>query len=320
MYLQLCHCTILKRFALGYLLRLHSDSRARIRRFSACQGFQKRHYAMTALFTLCSVPNAVECQNSSYTSKAYFGLMGMKDTRNDCPNDTYENTNKKCHQPPPAVINPIRRISFLRYSTMICILGQGISFIGKAKSWLKALSNCRSTAPKNKQRGTKLPAFQTQQWEGYSIRIEPSDTLRILSFDLLPYFYGTNIRLSLLASRKNRNVDKNIKYKWMICSPDEQQIFKTGQGDFTIASTCKYLQSRKRYAIDIGYLSIPAQYKVKLQLIAGGNTSNHMTVAEFTLKDRDDFYTQIFWPTFTATLIALFFGLLGGFLGWLLRG
>jgi hypothetical protein len=174
--------------------------------------------------------------------------------------------------------------------------------------------------PSNKARGKKMPTFRRwQQFDGYFCKAEHSYGKRHLIgyffTDALPYFYGTNIQLTLLAYRKNRKVAKNTEYEWILCGSDEQPVpQKTGKGNFIINRTSKYSPSRKLRAIDIGYLSKVMQYKVKMRLISESGESDYITIAEFTLKDRDEFYTQVFWPAFIATTI----GLLLGVIGWLI--
>jgi hypothetical protein len=172
--------------------------------------------------------------------------------------------------------------------------------------------------PQSKTQSKKdnMPIFKEQRWETYKIKAQPNNWLRaLLGFfsrhDVIPYLYGTDILLDLIIFKTDRKADKEINYEWeLFSSIDEKTVLKHGQGKLTI----NYPYSINERAIEIIDLSVCQQYKVKLRLSNINGTSNSMTVAEFTLKDRDDFYVNRILPIF----IVAIFGFICGFIGWLL--
>ena len=167
----------------------------------------------------------------------------------------------------------------------------------------------------------KMPAFQQQRWHDYKIVAQPSDIKRIilgafLWTHLLPYFYGTNIQFDLVVWRFGKEADKSIRCEWELCSPDDKKRFGHGDSQLNASIYGGFFYNFNKYAINIGRLSICRQYKVRYKLTDSKETSDFMTVAEFTLKDLDDFYAQYVLPIF----VYLFIGFIGGVIGWVLRG
>jgi hypothetical protein len=165
-----------------------------------------------------------------------------------------------------------------------------------------------------------MPAFQRQRWGNYNVQAQPSDPKRIIVgglffVHLLPYFYGTNIQFDLVTWRRDKKAERYINYEWQLCSPDEHDVIRHGEGE--VDAKFIHFYNFKKNAINIGLLSICRQYKVRLRVgdrISGWG--DYKTIVEFTLKDLDDFYTQFVLPI----LVALFIGFIGGVIGWFIRG
>jgi hypothetical protein len=186
------------------------------------------------------------------------------------------------------------------------------------------LDNIHGTIPVLNNSRCKMPTFNKQRWNGYAFQFRVHDCIRgfihsIFHHDFLPYFYGTNIVFDQEVYRIDKNADKTIKYNWRLCSPNEQQEYDSGNGSIetsVISYKHFHLPSYQEKSIDIGRLSICIQYKVQIMYSTSKEVSPYITIAEFTLKDRDEFYAQIVIPV----LLAIAVSLVGGIVGWFLRG
>ncbi|MGD0355495.1 MAG: hypothetical protein ABSB31_08645 [Dehalococcoidia bacterium] len=161
-----------------------------------------------------------------------------------------------------------------------------------------------------------MPIFKEQRWESYKIKVQSNNWLRaLLGFfslhDVIPYLYGKDILFDLRIFKTDKKADTEINYKWELASSaDEKTVLRHGQGKLNV----DYPYNVKHRAIEIIDLSICQQYKIKLRLANTKGTSDFLTIAEFTLKDRDDFYVNRILPIVITTL----FGLACGLIGWLL--
>jgi hypothetical protein len=178
-----------------------------------------------------------------------------------------------------------------------------------------------------------MPAFFMQDWNRYKVKIVPNDSIRnfvrtlLLSHDILPYFYGPiSFNLKITTPPKKDVSNQIIDYKWALCcSRDEKQI-KFGEGKIQFTDIKPYDTEKNKKgdmtrinktvfskigAIDLGHMSILDQYKITMNFSdSAGITSEDMIMAEFTLKDRDEFSLNI-----VSILLAAFFGAAFGILG-----
>lgn len=146
----------------------------------------------------------------------------------------------------------------------------------------------------------------------------------------------------IIGLPKNIQSSEVIKYEWFLsCENNEEitkdtEVFTRGQGSIDVGAiysrykrkhfwnTNKLISEfrkqgllvseadtpegskifiRKQQAIKLGLLTFPDRYKIKLRLTNNANvTSEYMTVAEFVLKDRDDYYLTIFYSLLGAIL------------------
>jgi hypothetical protein len=159
----------------------------------------------------------------------------------------------------------------------------------------------------------------------------------MFTYDLLPYFYGSHILFNFgLSVNKHKKFEETFSYKWILSNADESEVYKEGEGSVLFASNLRRRQRSnmgiikyargsdnvyiKKGALDIGYLSVPKQYKLRMLIGTNGDVSTKETVmAEFTLKDRDDYYLNIMQLLIGAIFGAIF-GVVASLLAFMLFG
>ena len=158
----------------------------------------------------------------------------------------------------------------------------------------------------------RMPRYRELEWEGYTIRIAPAlrDLLRQLP--LIPFFWDTDIHFDMIAESPKdipETTELSLKYKWELRDLDDK-VIKNGQGSYDFKSLGG---RRKHHALKIGFLKPQQCYRLNIILTdIYGTTSESLPIATFTVKDRDEVFTQIF-----VALIAIIMGII---LGFVLRG
>ncbi len=189
-----------------------------------------------------------------------------------------------------------------------------------------------------------MPSFISREWNGYKIRVIPNYEDKWRSFlwdtfrhELIPYLWGADISFDLKVKLPQHH-DKTeiIKYEWRLYTRDDKEVLKFDEGiicegiiqfsqtksewSFSKRVTGDVIRlpdrrRRKLAAINLGCISITDQYKLKMRFSdKNGTTSSDMVMAEFTIKDRDDVYLQMWWILVGAG-VAVVAGIIGFMFG-----
>ena len=154
-----------------------------------------------------------------------------------------------------------------------------------------------------------MPRYREVKWSGYKVRIfaEERDISRF--FPIVPYFWDTNINFDMvvdLPKDMQQLPNMSLKYKWELRDLDDK-VVRSGQGSYEPQS---FLDRRKHRAIMIGFLKPQQCYRLNIILTdIYGTTSEPIQIASFTIKDRDEVYTQVF-----ISLITIIMGIIIGLL------
>jgi hypothetical protein len=154
-----------------------------------------------------------------------------------------------------------------------------------------------------------MPRYGKTKWSGYVVRLfaEEYDIFRLLP--IVPYFWDSNINLDMVADPpkgSNKAVVSFLKYKWELRDLDDN-VVKSGEDVYTFSH--RGINMRKHGAIRIGYLKPQQYYRLYIILTdVYGGTSASLLVASFTIKDRDEVYTQIL-----ISLVVIIMGIIIGF-------
>lgn len=157
-----------------------------------------------------------------------------------------------------------------------------------------------------------MPRYGEVTWCGYRIRIftEERDLFRLLP--IVPFFWDTSINLDMVADPPKdvpQTTEVSLKYRWELNDLDDKLV-RSGQDSYEFKS---FLSRRKHHAIRIGFLRPQQCYRLNIILTdIYGTTSEPLQIASFTVKDRDEVYTQVF--------ISLITILMGIIIGLLARG
>jgi len=150
-----------------------------------------------------------------------------------------------------------------------------------------------------------MPSYKTAEWSGYKVNVyaERRDIPRLLP--LVPYFWDTDINLDMEAELPDdipQAPKISLKYKWELHDLDNN-VVRSGQDSYEFGS------GRKHRAIKIGFLKPQQCYRLNIVLTdIYGTTSEPLQIATFTVKDKDEFYTQVL-----LSLIAIIMGIIIGF-------
>jgi hypothetical protein len=178
-----------------------------------------------------------------------------------------------------------------------------------------------------------MPDFKEFDWGAYKFRLLPNDTLRKTIAlcglpDFLNYFNSSDIALDLRVSipkcRDTKNIKDTINYEWVLFTKDDKQVINNsdkrvhfynteGNGTFEISTSqpLKYddgyqIMLFKSQAVNIGCLSRLEHYKVIMRFTnAKGDTSKYISMAQFTIMDKDKFRQAIFLTIFAVVATAL---------------
>ena len=162
-----------------------------------------------------------------------------------------------------------------------------------------------------------MAKFNTLHWNDYDIRLlHPKGNIRKI-LNLIPYFWDdeVNFTLAVRQPRNIRSLPDLWEYQWSLFDLDGKLI-NEGAKKISIIRTkwlrrylVDYWTSGKDRAIVLGNLSPYKYYMLKVQFTNEKGESIDGQMATFSIKDRTDFYTQIFLILFSI-VAALFFALL----------
>jgi len=147
----------------------------------------------------------------------------------------------------------------------------------------------------NVSRGLGMPTFYKGNWGDYTVQIRNSsffrELMRFYSFgantEILPYFYSTYIKYNLLIKCNKKRAEDKINYEWVLSQSLNDIPVRKDEGSIGIRKWT--VNNKKNDAIDIRRISKIGQYKLKIKLYTGHSTSSYMDIAEFTIKDKDEY-------------------------------
>ncbi len=165
-----------------------------------------------------------------------------------------------------------------------------------------------------------MAKFKLLKWNDYEIRLlhDKSNIRRMIN--LIPYFWDDEVHFTL-ALRQKRDVkypEDIWVYKWRLLDLDGN-IIKDKRETINIINTQwmrrmfgDYWTSGKKRAIVLGNLSPHKNYILKVTFTNGMGESIDETMATFSIKDRGDFYSQIFLIIFSIVAALTFSALARG--------
>ena len=128
----------------------------------------------------------------------------------------------------------------------------------------------------------------------------------------MPFFWDVDIKFDMIAESPKdapETTELFLKYIWELRDLDDTVIRK-GEDSYDFGS---HGGRRKHNALNIGFLKPQQCYRLNLTLTdLYGSSSESLPILTFTVKDRDEVYTQIF--------IALIVIIMGIILGFVLKG
>jgi len=150
--------------------------------------------------------------------------------------------------------------------------------------------------------------FNSKVWGGYELRVSPSefDLLRVLSLlpspismFTVPYFWDTDINLELLVkpTKDNKRAShRPWRYKWRLCDLDGNILNnKQGDGEYDLKAPMVKRDKGGRSTLRLGYLKPYQHYDLRISFTDNeGQTSPQLSMATFTVKDRDEFQMLLF--------------------------
>jgi hypothetical protein len=202
-----------------------------------------------------------------------------------------------------------------------------------------------------KLRRKDMPTFTSLNWNGYKIKIWPSDPMRmavyhILRCEFIPYLCEVDIVFDIRIQTP-RKFDRTeiINYHWELWSREKESIIDKGEGIFKGEGTFQFTNIkpskkarkattgdmiqpclqlpfsktvfRKLRAINLECVSGTDHYEIKMRFTnIVGISSVPEVGARFVIKDREDFNIQL-----VLLLVGAFAGLvcavIGGVIGYI---
>lgn len=204
-----------------------------------------------------------------------------------------------------------------QFCDMVIILANYVSIIAN-----KCLSPY--THLKRWLRGKGMPTFYNDaNWKGYSVYARNHSFLReILRFysfnistELLPYFYSTTLCFDLQLRRHIYNREKELNYEYRLLeSIEDKTIDKyNGGGIFKITKAATiFMQTWNYKAINLKRISKTGkQFRLQIKLSDGIDSSDFMDLAEWTIRDKDDFGVGLLWILVSAIIGAIIGAIVG---------
>lgn len=168
-------------------------------------------------------------------------------------------------------------------------------------------------------RGIGMPTIYPSRWNDYTIRVVSSSLLRqivtiysFLNTDPFPYFYSTHICYNLGIWRHGKTKGKELHYNWRLVKSISNEEIKGRAGDGTIKLHKLRIMNWKNEAIKVGRVSETGQYKLQVKITDKVGTSPYIDIAEFTIKDKDEFGVGLVWIVVSA--------IVGAIVGAIIRG
>ena len=161
-----------------------------------------------------------------------------------------------------------------------------------------------------------MPIFIDRYLLGYKVSMRPNDRFRkvihrFFPYDIVPYMYGSKLMLELRIKPVTPiSIEESIQFEWNLQSVDGSIKFEPERESALISPNTGY---KTEFATDL--LIVPIQYKLDIKIIKNENESQCETIGLLTINDRDKFYETSFW-----LLIGAFITIVGGIIGYLIRG
>lgn len=127
-----------------------------------------------------------------------------------------------------------------------------------------------------------VPSYHRHRWGDYRIKVIPKSWLRL--FPIVPFFWDTPVNLLLMVHRLRRGATKAVTCSWRLQDLYSAELVKTGQ----LSCVCE-----QRYTLPLGYLLPHRCYSLSIIITDDEHVSDLLTVASFTVKDRDELYMQV---------------------------
>lgn len=164
-----------------------------------------------------------------------------------------------------------------------------------------------------------MPKFHSMKYDTKLFKLSHyhKDIREVLMLGIIPYFWDSEVSFDLLVNipPRGKNIDQYWDYEWELCDLEDKPIKPAIKDKVHVCNKGirrKYRQwsSGKELAVKLGYLLPNKHYKlyVKLTNPIDGKDKKYLG-ATFTIKDRDEYYMQIFLILFSITM-TLFFGFL----------
>lgn len=162
--------------------------------------------------------------------------------------------------------------------------------------------------------------FKNIKWNGFEITLLHNKESFKNIIGLIPYFWDDDVNFTLVVRAITRDAKltaEDWNFKWRLLDLDGNRIKEGNDNVLTITQTKwmrrirrgGYWTSGKSRAIVLGNLNSNKNYVLKLKITNGSNESIDETVATFSIKDKTDYYMQIFLILFSI-FMTLFFSFL----------
>lgn len=164
--------------------------------------------------------------------------------------------------------------------------------------------------------GDFMPKFHPIKYAGKLFKLaHPQRDIRN-TIPMVPYFWDSEVSFDLLVniSSGERRIDEFWDYEQELCDLDDKPLRPAVKEKIHICNIgirrkLRYWSSGKLLAIKLGYLLPNKHYRLYITLTNSVDGRRKYLAATFTIKDRDEYYMQIFLILFSIAM-ALFFSFL----------
>jgi hypothetical protein len=120
--------------------------------------------------------------------------------------------------------------------------------------------------------------------------------------------YGVLVSLEIeIKPPEGLKGDEMLRFDWVLTNFDESRQHHSGYDIVHMHPNKKH-----KAIIVLGYLELPGEYKLKLKFTRNDkDVCEPMTMAQFTVQDRDDFYRNTVIPALTGIFGIVLGALLG---------